>query len=284
MKAIWCFVACLILGQAASRAGTLAIFDSSVGSIYMELFDKDKPVTARNFIDYIRTGRFTNMIVQRWEPKFVIQGGQYYIENPTSSNATFRTIPTFGTITNEYYVGDRYSNVYGTIAMARQPGNTNSATSQWFLNLTNNAFLDNVDGGFTVFGKVIRGTNNLNKFYPPPPVNGIYKSGTIQGVNDYGEPIFMDTMPVLSTNPTFNDLIYLNAKLVECQFHRSGLTLRDISWNSVEGITNRVQVSTNYMATWENIRDVVGTGEVMTISERTAETTSRLYRVQLLFN
>jgi hypothetical protein len=43
-------------------------------------------------------------------------------------------------------------------------------------------------------------------------------------------------------------------------------------------------VSTNYMATWENIRDVVGTGEVMTISERTAETTSRLYRVQLLFN
>src|SRR5688500_13831307 len=60
-------------------------------------------------------------------------------------------------LVSEYAVGSPRSNVYGTIAMARLPGVTNSASSEWFFNLGNNSFLDGVDGGFTVFGRVVRG-------------------------------------------------------------------------------------------------------------------------------
>src|SRR5262245_44696269 len=57
-------------------------------------------------------------------------------------------------ITNEYSVGTVRSNIRGTIAMARQDGVVNSATSEWFVNYKSNAFLDTVDGGFTVFAAV----------------------------------------------------------------------------------------------------------------------------------
>src|SRR5688572_5645985 len=107
-------------------------------------------------------------------------------------------------ITNEYSVGRTFSNTYGTIAMARQPTRTNSASSQWFLNLKNNSFLDSVDGGFTVFGRVIAGTNVLNLFIPPPPVHGIFRVNAGGGLS---------TLPTLSTNPSFGDLIYVKVLL-----------------------------------------------------------------------
>jgi len=292
MKAIRILAsAFLLMSIVAARGGTLTVFDTSVGPMFLELYDKDKPETVANFIRYIRSGRFNNMFIQRWEPQFVIQGGGYYTEaltNSTSTNYSFRTVQTFGNITNEYSVGDPYSNTYGTIAMARQQGQTNSASSQWFLNLTNNAFLDSVDGGFTVFGKVFLGTNTLNKFYPPPAPNGIYRGSTpqnpIYGTNQYGEIIYLDALPVLSTKPDFKDLVYVNAKVVECSVQLSGPGRRVISWNSVGGITNQVQVSTNLGGGWTVFRDVLGDGTILSVTDSSPAVGSQLYRVQLLFN
>src|SRR5205814_2006173 len=138
--------------------------------------------------------RFNNTFLQRWEPNFVIQAGGYYVTNKTTG-PEIDPVPTFPEIPNEYSVGRQFSNIYGTIAMARRSGETNSASSQWFLNLTNNAFLDTVDGGFTVFGKLTSGSNILDLFIPPPPTKGIYRAQA-----SFGNP------PVLAANPGIKDL------------------------------------------------------------------------------
>ena len=180
-----------------ASAATLATFKTSLGTMELELFDEEKPITVSNFVKYVTSGRFENMFVQRWEPGFVIQGGGYYLEDPDGTPVV-RTVKTFGPIQNEYGVGETFSNRYGTIAMARQSGVVNSATSQWFLNLKDNAFLDTVDEGFTVFGRVVSGTNVLNLFVPPPPAHEIYLT-RLQGINSYDEIINMTTLPVRAT-------------------------------------------------------------------------------------
>jgi len=263
-----------------ATAGTLAMFDTSVGSMNLDLFDQDKPVTVQNFIRYVRSGLFTNMFVQRWEPRFVIQGGGYYVEK-IGTNSTFRTIPTFGNITNEYSVGTRYSNVYGTIAMARQAGATNSASSQWFLNLTNNAFLDSVDGGFTVFGKVITGTNVLNQFFPPPPTtNNLYITGYL-ATNQYNEVIYMNTLPVRSTTPTFSALVYINIRFIECKFDLQPSGDRVIRWNAYSGVPNRLEISTNMPPVWKTFTDVTGGRGTISITNSQPRQKIELYRVNI---
>src|SRR5439155_10964092 len=151
-----------LLGFNAS-AGILAQFRTVFGDIEVELLDQDKPVTVRNFIRYVQSGLYRDGIIHRCSPAFVIQGGGFFVGNRNMTNAYIWAIPTFSSITNEFAVGNFYSNLYGTIAMAKAGGDPNSATSQWFFNLTNNAAnLDSKNGGFTVFGRMVRGTNVLN--------------------------------------------------------------------------------------------------------------------------
>jgi cyclophilin family peptidyl-prolyl cis-trans isomerase len=270
----------MLIALVPLRAGTLAIFQSSVGTMQLDLYDGEKPATVANFIRYVRSGRFTNMFVQRWEPGFVIQGGGYYIEK-TETNSTVRTVPTFPNVTNEYSVGKQYSNAYGTIAMARRGGETNSASSQWFLNLTNNAFLDSVDGGFTVFGRVISGTNVLNKFIPPhPSTNNISRIG-LYGTNQYDEAIFMDTLPVLDPNPTLDDLVYVNVSFIQCKLDFSANGDRVVSWNCLSGQTNTVEYSTSMPPQWKPLLVAVGTRGTMFATNSAPPEASELYRVRL---
>ena len=170
----------LLLAFAAPlrAATTLATFNTSVGIMKVEFFDEDKPVTVSNFIKYVSSGRFDNQIIHRWEPGFVIQGGGYRVDTSTEPYQLLN-VERFGTITNEYSVGRTFSNTYGTIAMARVARQTNSATSEWFFNLGDNSFLDDVDGGFTVFGRVLEGTNVLNLFRTAPGSAGIYTNRTV---------------------------------------------------------------------------------------------------------
>ena len=273
----------LLFGSALLEAATLATFRTSVGTMELELYDEDKPITVSNFVKYVTSGRFENLIVQRWETNFVIQAGGYYVENPDGEDATFRTVKTFGTITNEYSVGQEYSNTRGTIAMARQPGAVDSATSQWFLNVKDNVFLDDVDEGFTVFGKVLSGYEVLDLFIPPPPVHGIYRTA-VQGVNEYDEFISMNTLPITSTNGSFSDLIYIDISLrrdlgLEVQRLRGQTVL---SWDSVAGVENIVEYSTTFPPVWQQATSVVGTGEEMTYTEQGSDP-ARFYRLGLIY-
>ena len=145
----------------------IAYGSSLLGNVDVELFDQDKPITVSNFLTYAQSHRLDNSILQRCIPHFVLQGGEYTVPNPYSS-APFEIvsrIPIYGNITNEFHVGTLRSNVFGTIAMAKVPGDPNSASSAWFFNLADNSTnLDNLNGGFTVFGQVKSGLNVLSYF------------------------------------------------------------------------------------------------------------------------
>jgi peptidyl-prolyl cis-trans isomerase A (cyclophilin A) len=199
-------IAMLLFGSIAfGWTGTLAQFRTPLGDIDVELFDEDKPVTTENFIRYVKSGRYQDTFIHRWEPRFVIQGGGFFTANRISTDPRIEAVTTFGTITNEYSVGRTLSNLYGTLAMARVSGFTNSASSQWFINLATNSSLDRVDGGFTVFARVVRGFDVLDRFNNASRTNGIFRT-------NLGGPL--NHLPVLSTNVTYGDLVYVDISLL----------------------------------------------------------------------
>lgn len=250
-------------------AGTLAQFRTSLGEIDVELYDADKPITVQNFLRYVQSGSYSNVFFHRWRPEFVIQGGGYLVTNIGGTNKIAAVDP-FPAITNEYSVGRTFSNLYGTLAMARVGGQTNSATSQWFFNVTNNAVdLDNTDGGFTVFGHVVSGTNVLNRFNAPPNTNGLY------WVNA-GKPL--DELPVLSPNPSLNDLIYVDISLLNVQVSELAGGQHEISWLSVSNRVNRVQFTTQFPPVWQELTRTGGTGKTIRAPDPAADR-SRFYRV-----
>ena len=267
----------LLLSLVASpiSAATLATFRTSVGTMQVEFYDEDKPVTVSNFIAYVTSGRFDDQIIHRWEPGFVIQGGGYRVET-SGGQLELRTVERFGTITNEYSVGRPFSNTYGTISMARVARQTNSATSEWFFNLGDNSFLDDVDGGFTVFGRVISGTNVLELFRTVPGSAGIYTNRTVLPGNM--------PLPLLnSTNATFNNLVYLAIALerdLDLEITPGSASQRTIAWTTFPGMTNTLEFSTNLSAgAWQPLTNVLGNGSRLQVSD-TADGV-RIYRVRL---
>ncbi|MEJ8566271.1 peptidylprolyl isomerase [Elongatibacter sediminis] len=132
---------------ASPALATEVTIQTSLGDFQVELFDEAAPVTVNNFLNYVRGGDYTGSFIHRSVPGFVIQGGGF-----TFADGAPVAIPTDPPITNEPGI----SNLRGTIAMAKQAGNPDSATSQWFINLGDNSGeLDDQNGGFTVFGKVL---------------------------------------------------------------------------------------------------------------------------------
>ncbi len=257
------------------RADSLVQIHTPLGDLLLQLYDADKPATVGNFKRYITNGLFRDTMVQRWEPGFVIQGGGYWITNRNTTNADFSTVVTFGNITNEFNVGRTFSNTYGTIAMARVGGQTNSANSEWFINLTNNAFLDGVDGGFTVFGTTLLGTNLLNRFNDTSTSNGIWyvNLGTA-----------LPTLPVLSSAPTLNDLVYTDFSLPawpQVTAHLNADGTRLLSWNSLSNFVNNVDFTTNLVAPWQTLVSTNGTGGEMQLLDTNATATPRFYRVRV---
>lgn len=179
-----CLVACILPSAFAQPSNTIVRFHfyrgaTVIGDVDVEMFDQDKPVTVSNFLHYVRGGAYHNLMLNRCVPGFVIQAGALWTPSPLSSSP-FRagTTANYGPITNEYSVGPQLSNTFGTIAMARVGGDTNSASAEWFFNLGNNSTnLDNVDGGFTVFGRVVSSTNALDYFNHIPPQNILHLGG-----------------------------------------------------------------------------------------------------------
>ena len=132
-----------VTGQA-----TIVEIQTSLGNFEVNLYDNGTPATVTNFLDYVNNGAYTNAIVHRSVPGFVIQGGGFFYD----ASGTVVDIPANPAVANE----PEYSNLRGKISMAKIGGNANSATNQWFINLLDNsAALDPQNGGFTVFGEVM---------------------------------------------------------------------------------------------------------------------------------
>jgi peptidyl-prolyl cis-trans isomerase A (cyclophilin A) len=119
-----------------------------MGDFEVNLFDTTTPGTVANFLNYVNNGAYSNSVLHRSVPGFVVQGGGFTFDLATPLD----NISTNSPVANEPV----FSNVRGTIAMAKLGGDPDSATSQWFFNLGNNAAnLDGQNGGFTVFGQVV---------------------------------------------------------------------------------------------------------------------------------
>jgi peptidyl-prolyl cis-trans isomerase A (cyclophilin A) len=126
----------------------VVIMSTSKGDIKIELFKDKAPITVENFLSYVNDGFYDGTIFHRVIPNFMIQGGGF--------TPDFKQKPTKQPIKNEAANG--LKNLRGTMAMARTQ-DVDSATSQFFINLVDNGFLDKGvrDYGYAVFGKVIDG-------------------------------------------------------------------------------------------------------------------------------
>ena len=129
------------------------------GDIGVELFEDKAPISCENFKQYVTDAHFDGTIFHRVIPNFMIQGGGMD-ENMSSK-------PTRDPIKNEADNGE--SNVRGTLAMART-GVVDSATSQFFINLNDNDFLNHGtrDFGYAVFGKVSSGMDVVDAIAAVP--------------------------------------------------------------------------------------------------------------------
>jgi peptidyl-prolyl cis-trans isomerase A (cyclophilin A) len=156
---LWAALAALSLGNSAwAQKVKLA---TSAGDITVELDREKAPKTVDNFLQYVRAGHYDGTIFHRVIDNFMIQGGGY--------KADLSEKPTRAPITLESKNG--LNNVRGTLAMART-NVADSATSQFFINLNDNAFLDAAnarDGnGYAVFGKVVSGMDVVDKIRVQP--------------------------------------------------------------------------------------------------------------------
>jgi len=130
-------------------------FQTSAGNINVELFDEEAPITVANFYEYADLDRYDDTIFHRLVDNFVLQGGGFSFND---ADNTFPEVVEDPMIQNEFSA--TRSNLASTIAMAKLGGNANSASSQFFFNLGNNsANLDNQNGGFTVFGRIVGTTS-----------------------------------------------------------------------------------------------------------------------------
>jgi len=142
-------------GAAHAEAGPRVKLDTSAGDILVEIDPAKAPKTVENFLQYVKDKHYDGTVFHRVIDGFMIQGGGFTPE--------MQQKPTRAPIALEASNGlknDRY-----TIAMART-GNPNSATSQFFINVKNNDSLNapNPDGyGYTVFGRVVGGTDVVDK-------------------------------------------------------------------------------------------------------------------------
>jgi len=128
-------------------------FETSSGDFIIELYPQDAPQTVANFLAYVDEGHFDGTVFHRVIPGFVIQGG--------GLTSDLEQKPTREPVKNEADNG--LKNERGTLSMART-NDPHSATSQFFVNLADNAFLDQRPGqhGYAVFGRVTDGMDVID--------------------------------------------------------------------------------------------------------------------------
>ena len=172
----------------ASDANSIVVLDTSMGKIKVELFPDKAPITVKNFLGYIDDKFYDGTIFHRVIPGFMIQGGGFEASKPVEQRGEKKTKSP---IKNEASNG--LLNKRGTIAMARTPA-ADSATSQFFINLKDNSFLDKEKDprgiGYCVFGKVVDGMDVVDK------IAGVKTKSVIPGVikNVPAEPVVIKSI------------------------------------------------------------------------------------------
>lgn len=161
------------------------VMETSMGTVKIELFKDKAPISVRNFLSYVKEGYYDGLIFHRIIKTFMIQGG--------GMDADMQPKKTKFAIKNEATNG--LSNKRGTLAMARTSV-VDSATSQFFINVVDNPFLDHRGKspdvfGYAVFGQVIDGMDVVDAIKE-------VKTGSKAGHGDVPvEPVFINSIKVV---------------------------------------------------------------------------------------
>jgi len=144
--------------HAAGKGNPMVVLSTSMGDIKVELYADKAPISVKNFLDYAKAGYYDGTIFHRVIPGFMIQGGGLTAEMQDKREGQKPAIK------NESDNG--LKNETGTLAMARTSA-PDSATSQFFINVKDNTFLNKENAqdkvGYTVFGKVVEGMDVVKK-------------------------------------------------------------------------------------------------------------------------
>ena len=137
---------------------SIAILDTSKGIIKFELFEDKAPITTKNFIGLANSGFYDGLAFHRYEPGFVIQGGD---PNGDGTGGSGKTI--------QLEIHPDLRHVKGVVGMARSY-DPNSASSQFYITLEDSNFLDD---NYAVFGKVVEGMDNAEKLRAGDRINKV---------------------------------------------------------------------------------------------------------------
>ncbi len=217
-----------LLAGACGAHATIVLMHTSHGDIKVNLFDETTPATVTNFLSYVLDdslgSNYNGALIHRSMPGFIMQSGGYYI----NEQELISPINKKNTVINE----PMYSNVAGTIAMAKIGCQPDSATSEWFFNLDDNSSnLDTQNAGFTVFGQIMDdGTSQaaLDALVALPRFNlgGVFSNMplqdfTVENANN-ADPIELanfvtiDSITVADTNnDTASDLTIFENTLID---------------------------------------------------------------------
>jgi peptidyl-prolyl cis-trans isomerase A (cyclophilin A) len=172
-----------VVSAGAAGKNPIVLMETSQGKVTIELFQKESPLSVKNFLSYVKEGFYNGTTFHRVIPGFMVQGGGFA--------ANMNQKSTGKPIKNEAVNG--LKNDRGTLAMART-GDPDSATSQFFINLVNNSGLNRPqpDGhGYAVFGKVIEGMDVVDR------IAGV-RTGVRMGMRDVPlDPVEIKVMKVL---------------------------------------------------------------------------------------
>lgn len=151
-------IICLVglVGRAGAQENPMVVLETSKGEIVLELYPEKAPVTVKNFLNYVESGFYNGTLFHRVIDGFMIQGGGF--------DEKMNRKQTEAPIENE--AANKLDNERGTIAMART-SDPHSATSQFFINVADNKFLNHRDKspegwGYAVFGKVVEGMETVD--------------------------------------------------------------------------------------------------------------------------
>lgn len=201
---LWILSFCYTSSLFAANNSVVTI-ETPVGTFQMELLADEAPNTVQNFLNYLETGAYTGTFFHRAVPDFVVQGGGFFYDPETNTAPGIVVDPP---ITNEF--GE--SNIRGTVAMAKTAAGPDTATSQWFVNLADNSEnLDNQNGGFTVFARVIGdGMTVVDAIAALPLVNldggGTFASTPTINFNPTTDPITASIFVTIIAASVTNDL------------------------------------------------------------------------------
>lgn len=149
------------MSDSHSPAPVTVTLDTSLGTMTLELDAAKAPKSVANFVEYAKAGHYDGLAFHRVIRDFMIQGGGYAAPDYAEKRTVHAPIENEG--------GNGLKNLRGTIAMART-NDPHSATSQFFINHKDNAFLDGKPGqwGYAVFGKVTEGLDVLDRIATTP--------------------------------------------------------------------------------------------------------------------